>query len=330
VVAKMANRDSFFDNAKILLMLLVVLGHVLEKGQGKLCLSAYEWIYSFHMPLFVFISGCFTKTGNNEKFVHGILKLGETYIVFTLIHVSISLFLLGERVNILVPCWTLWYLLSLIWWRLILYITPLPIRNNHLLLVVLSVVLCLVMGWIPIGKTFSFHRTFSFLPFFMLGYVAAQTGIINKIKLPPILAITFMMIVFGGILFFPISSKSFLTQDYGYNHYNNPLFAFLFRFGWLFFASLMSVCFLSVVSRKEYKWTHLGQLTLFIYMYHSVILKWCFLKRDEYHIPVSFPYCVLYAIIVLCIIYLMSRVKFFHWLLNPVTPIVYNRKKRTT
>lgn len=28
-------RDSFFDNVKILLMLLVVLGHVLPNGQGK-------------------------------------------------------------------------------------------------------------------------------------------------------------------------------------------------------------------------------------------------------------------------------------------------------
>lgn len=196
-------RDPFFDNVKILLMLLVVLGHVLPISSGKLSLATYEWIFSFHMPLFVFISGYFTKTGNNEKFVQGILKLGETYVVFTLIHVSISLFILGKGVNfinvLLVPRWTLWYLLSLIWWRLILYITPFSIRNNHLLLVVISVVLCLVMGWVPIGPIFSFHRTFSFLPFFVLGYVAAQTGTINRIKMSPILAVALMILVGGGV-----------------------------------------------------------------------------------------------------------------------------------
>lgn len=92
-------RDPFFDNVKILLMLLVVLGHVLPISLGKLSLATYEWIFSSHMPLFVFISGYFTKIGNNEKYVQGILKLGETYVVFTLIHVSISLFILGKGVN---------------------------------------------------------------------------------------------------------------------------------------------------------------------------------------------------------------------------------------
>lgn len=331
---KSFKRDPFFDNVKILLMLLVVLGHVLPIGQGKLCLSTYEWIFSFHMPLFVFISGYFTKIGNNDIFVQGILKLGETYIVFTLIHVFISLFMLGKGVNfinvLLVPRWTLWYLLSLIWWRLILYITPFSIRNNHLLLVVISVVLCLVMGWVPIGHIFSFHRTFSFLPFFVLGYVAAQTGTINRIKMSPILAVALMIIVLSGYWLFPISIKEYLFQNYGYNHYSNPSLAFLFRFGWLFFAGLMSVCFLSIVPRKEYRWTYFGRLTLFIYMYHSVILLWRSVLRDEYHVPVSFPYCLLYTIIVLSIIYLMSKVKLFHWLLNPVTPIINNRKKRIT
>lgn len=322
----MYKREPFFDNVKILLMLLVVLGHVLPIGQGKLCLSTYEWIFSFHMPLFIFISGYFTKIVSRDKFVSGILKFVETYIVFTLIHVCISYYLLEKEINIksvlLVPQWTLWYLLSLIWWRILLYITPSPIRDNHLKLIVLSVALCLIMGWVPIGPILSFHRTFSFLPFFVFGYVAAQTDTIKRIKISPILAVALMIIVLGGYLALPISFKGYLYQNFGYNHYSNPSLAFVFRFGWLIFACLMSVCFLSIVPRKEYRWTHFGRLTLFIYVYHSVILLWRFVLRDDYHIPVSFPYCILYTIIVLCIIYLMSKVRFFHWLLNPMTSIV--------
>ena len=49
---KSLKRDPFFDNVKILLMLLVVLGHILTVGEGKLCLSTNEWIFTFHMPLF--------------------------------------------------------------------------------------------------------------------------------------------------------------------------------------------------------------------------------------------------------------------------------------
>ena len=96
----LSNRDPFLDNAKILLILLVVLGHILLLDKGRASVTSIEWIYSFHMPLFVFISGFFTKIGSRDKFVSQIIKLTETYIVFTLIHVCISYFLLGKGLNI--------------------------------------------------------------------------------------------------------------------------------------------------------------------------------------------------------------------------------------
>ena len=200
---KIIERDPFLDNVKILLILLVVWGHILPFDNGKVSVASFEWIYSFHMPLFVFISGYFTKIGNREKFVKSIFKFAETYIVFTLIHVCISYYMFGKGINfqriLLVPRTTLWYLMSLIYWRFLLYITPSSIRNNHLQLIVLSVALCLIMGWVPIGPIFSFHRTFSFLPFFLLGYVVAQIGTIKKIKMPQTLAITIMILVGGRL-----------------------------------------------------------------------------------------------------------------------------------
>ena len=196
-------RSPFFDNVKILLILLVVLGHIVTSSHGKICSASVKWIFSFHMPLFIFISGYFTKIVSRDKFVSGILKFVETYIVFTLIHVCISYYLLEKEINIksvlLVPQRTLWYLLSLIWWRILLYITPSSIRDNHLKLIVLSIALCLIMGWVPIGPIFSFHRTFSFLPFFVFGYVAAQTDTINRIKISPILAVALMTLVWGRL-----------------------------------------------------------------------------------------------------------------------------------
>ena len=330
---KSFKRDPFFDNVKILLMLLVVFGHIVPPGQGKICLASFEWVYSFHMPLFVFISGYFTNVENRDKVFKGLLKLIETFIIFTLIH---TLFLLKDGASIIkllhIPHWTHWYLLSLIYWRLFLYILPLSIRNNYLKLLFLSVALCLIMGWAPFGTFLSFHRTFSFLPFFMLGYVAAQTGTINRIKLSPILAFVILAATFWVYLEIPRISTLLMQRDSYFRYsmiYGFPsLYFLLFRFGWLFFAGLMSLCFLSVVPRKEYRWTHFGQLALFIYMYHSVILLCFRIIRKEYGVPMSFPYCILYTIIVFCIIYIMSKVKFFHWLLNPVTPIIYNRKKR--
>ena len=76
---KSFKRDPFFDNVKILLMLLVVFGHIVPPGQGKICLASFEWVYSFHMPLFVFISGYFTNVENRDKVFKGLLKLIDTF-----------------------------------------------------------------------------------------------------------------------------------------------------------------------------------------------------------------------------------------------------------
>lgn len=59
----MKERNYLFDNLKFLLIVLVVFGHSLEEislAQDYAIIRA--WIYSFHMPAFVFISGYFSKS----------------------------------------------------------------------------------------------------------------------------------------------------------------------------------------------------------------------------------------------------------------------------
>ena len=56
-------RDYFFDNIKAVLIFLVVLGHFLLPihGEGNVLVLIKRLIYVFHMPLFVFVSGYFSK-----------------------------------------------------------------------------------------------------------------------------------------------------------------------------------------------------------------------------------------------------------------------------
>jgi fucose 4-O-acetylase-like acetyltransferase len=52
------NRDAFLDIAKGLAIILVVVGHVIQGSSEKFDdLLWFRVIYSFHMPLFVFLSG---------------------------------------------------------------------------------------------------------------------------------------------------------------------------------------------------------------------------------------------------------------------------------
>jgi len=52
------------DNARFVLISLVVVGHLLEQlaDQGPMAAALYRWIYLFHMPAFVLISGAVSKS----------------------------------------------------------------------------------------------------------------------------------------------------------------------------------------------------------------------------------------------------------------------------
>lgn len=322
-------RDPLFDNVKILLILLVVLAHVLPIDfKDRINLTVSNFIVTFTMPLFIFVSGYFTKVTNWESLKWGIIKLFETLMVFTIIHLFI-LYLQGKHIGIdtiVCPCWTLWYMVCLIWWRIMLYFLPNKIRDNNRTLITIGILMCLIMGFVPLGTEFSFQRTFSFFPFFLMGYVARKENMINRLRINTRLAVTVLVLVFLGLYIANSQMRDYFHLNWNYYHYNSIMISLCIRAGLLIFSTLMSICFFSVIPRKEYKWTHFGQITLFIYMWHSVILIWRFILRDAYALPTSFPYCVLYAMLVVAVIYLMSKVKVFHWLLNPITNTL-NRKQ---
>lgn len=55
-------RDPYLDLVKGILILLVIFGHMLELADGVVGDVIYHFIYFFHMPLFVLISGYLTKS----------------------------------------------------------------------------------------------------------------------------------------------------------------------------------------------------------------------------------------------------------------------------
>ena len=86
-------------------------------GGGKAEMAMFNFIYSFHMPLFVFLSGYFTRPEEmTEKAVRGAFHFLSLFILFDLL-----MWLVFPRdVNyrtILTPQYAMWYLLSMFYWR---------------------------------------------------------------------------------------------------------------------------------------------------------------------------------------------------------------------
>ena len=90
IMSNNKSRDLLFDNLKGFLILVVMLGHSFEffivwSKVPKLMDTTFFVIYCFHMPLFVFISGYFTKNmekGKNEAFTRFFIP----YVLFNLIY----------------------------------------------------------------------------------------------------------------------------------------------------------------------------------------------------------------------------------------------------
>ena len=56
-------RDYFFDNLRFILILLVVVAHMISPlSKIHFITVLYRYIYFFHMPGMIFISGYFSKS----------------------------------------------------------------------------------------------------------------------------------------------------------------------------------------------------------------------------------------------------------------------------
>lgn len=166
----MKTREYQYDNIRFLLIALVVLGHLLEiTGEFPHKELLYDFIYSFHMPAFLFLSGMFARF-DRVKWIFGMAmpylllqwlytafveKLGDPYV-----HVQFSR-----------PYWILWYLFVLAVYTLLLPVYDAPSPAGRGFMVAASVVLALLAGFDKsIDYQWSASRIAAFQPWFLLGY----------------------------------------------------------------------------------------------------------------------------------------------------------------
>ena len=84
--SKNRQRDYLFDNYKVLLIILVIIGHFTEPSyRNNDFLYTLKWlIVSFHMPAFIFISGYFSK--RELTFSKLFQKLVIPYLIYEFIY----------------------------------------------------------------------------------------------------------------------------------------------------------------------------------------------------------------------------------------------------
>ncbi len=212
-------RNHLLDNAKYLLVFMVVFGHMIEPilHESPAIKTVYLFIYSFHIPAFVLISGALSKNDiTGEQFGKLVRSILVPFIIFTVLYEFFSLFYEGEfsgSTQRFEPYWLLWFLYSLFIWKLLL-----PIFLSFSFPVLLSIVLSIGAGYLDsVGYSLGISRTLYFFPFFILGYKLKPKLINHRRK------IGVSMLFLLGILLINIATFFYLhdmQQQWLYGSYS--------------------------------------------------------------------------------------------------------------
>lgn len=270
-------REYKYDNLKFLLIFCVVFGHCLELIQGKISSLLYLGIYTFTMPVFVYVSGYFAKCSKKN-----ILRYTYLYAIFQIIYCVMDKNIYKLNINLLAPNWLLWYLFSLIIWTSLLKLFETKNHSKSLCLIIITFVISLLAGFFDfIGYKFSLSRIITFLPYFLLGYYTKKSninilnlkrkdGIFDKKKIV-IWSVIFIISIF---YFWNIRGTLQARWLFGSFSYNNANYNYIFKFMWILL-SLTELVVLDnfIINKKIAIVSKIGANTLYIYLMHGIMIK---------------------------------------------------------
>lgn len=162
-------RDPLLDNARYWVMLLVVAGHglqyLLDVPDAR---GTYAWIYAFHMPAFVLISGYVARRyeGTPKQVRTMLTSLVLPYVGLNIALDGFRALLDGKpwELNLLDPAWSTWFLIALFVWRL-----SSPVWRVVRAPVLVAVAVSLLSGLWQVSNVVSIHRILGLLPFYVAG-----------------------------------------------------------------------------------------------------------------------------------------------------------------
>lgn len=267
------SRDNLFDNLKGFLIILVVFAHIIEYKNSGIFMYMRSAIYIFHMPLFVFISGYFSKnTAKKNYHIKNVENSLIPYFVFNTLYIL----LIGEFgfKEVFTPKFIYWYFFCLFLWRLIL---PLVSKFNGKAVVILSLLIAVAVGFFGVFDRFlSLSRIFAFFPYFIIGFYTDKEHIskirgLNKIICALILAV---MLILSATLYTNVFTVKSLENIQCYNSSNlTDISGATARVISIILALIICVCIINIANAKKSFLTVIGGRTSLIYPLSAFIQR---------------------------------------------------------
>lgn len=272
--------ETYFLNLRFLLIVTVFVGNAIEPliHQISGLHQLFLWILTFHMPLFVLVTGYFAKSGlMGEAGQRTLTQIGLQYVVFqslysildyTVFHVQ------HTHHSFFAPYLLLWFLASHIFWRL------LTIALHRLLpyqQIAISLILGVLVGYLQLdGVWLSISRTFVYLPFFIIGYhfnFAAFVNLFTRWKRTGAALVSLSIFVILGLWGLNLPEGWLFGNMTFMQLGHHEWYAGIFRVALYILQFISAAAFLAWIPTFESRMTDLGRRTLYVFLLHGFIIR---------------------------------------------------------
>lgn len=272
-------RNYLFDNYKVFLIYLVVLGHFVTPGfSDDAFLKGVKWfIFAFHMPAFIFASGYFSKRKKPVTDLIG--KLLVPYVVFEILYYLLYTYVIHKdtEIALLYPKFTLWFLLAIFIFRIV---TPYVMKLPFPMAMTLALAAGFIGGFLTHkGSFLSYSRCLYFFPYFLLG-VYMQNEHVEKLRTPRIrkIALGIIAVFLLFLIFDSWHTHMPLSMTYGRYSYvslgQSPAFGLAMKGFCYLMGFSLTLSFLSVMPEKKTAVSWMGPRTLSVYIFHGLLFKY--------------------------------------------------------
>jgi len=329
------NRDHQMDNIKAVLLFLVAFGHTLDvyKGDWNINMYLMKYIYLFHMPLFAFITGYFTKNMDKAR-DKAIQKCLIPYILFQLVYILMGKIMIYIGVanfnsnvfngSLLVPSSAFYYLLAVFVWKLIAK-EFMNLRHPLILSVLLGVAVSITkMQEVHMG----YGAVFALLPFFVLGVLCSKDMIAKIRNAKKIFGITILVISIIPAVVLPYSIHS-VRSAYANSGFDN-LTGIFYRLIFYTIAVLIGYSVINLMSQKKTIFTHTGEASILVYAgstflapHGYIILDkiFNFSRNNWFNLIAMITYCII--LIWICSIPIF--LKWYNAILSKINSILFKK-----
>lgn len=265
----MDERKYEFDNLKGILIFFVVLGHLIfsfSHNNSDLVQKTTSFIYFFHMPLFLIVSGYFSRKNISKE---NLLKL---FFIFVTMNISFTIYdyLVYGAFNLFQFKYSSWYILLLALYRLIISNTRIKkiINEKTNMILLISLLVAIIAGFF--NTELFVLRIFENWFYFVFGYSLIKNKKIHNLTIDK----NFILL----LLIFFLSIVFVISSEYSYNIYyylgetytrNKDAIVKLIICLTNAFVYVLSI---NILPKKEIPLlTKIGKNSLYIYILHRII-----------------------------------------------------------